>query len=236
LRRISTIARSRSPGRGESADKEHGRIEVRKIAVSAEVIPYLDWPGTAQVARIERTREIGGKVSTEIAYIVTSLTAAEADPERLLELSRGHWAIENRLHYVRDVTFGEDRCRVRAGARALAVIRNLVLHLIRSRGMAVPEARETSAKIALRSSHSSQEGFFEWPCRRSLLPEASMNQDESVALWRRSKWAWSAYILRQKAENQKAGAGRSTNYRLNGATKPANGSNPRQWTCLPCAS
>ena len=110
--------------------------------VSAEVVPYLDWPGAAQVARIERIREIGGKVSADTAYVVTSLTAAEAGPERLLDLSRGHWAIENRLHYVRDVTFNEDRCRVRSGARALAAIRNLVLHLIRSRGMAVPEARE----------------------------------------------------------------------------------------------
>jgi hypothetical protein len=50
--------------------------------------------------------------------------------------------MKNRLHYVRDVTFNEDRCRVRSGARALAAIRNLVLHLIRSRGMSVPEARE----------------------------------------------------------------------------------------------
>jgi len=126
----------------ETVDKQHGRIETRKIAVSTEVIPHLEWPGAAQVARIERTRETAGKTSTEIPYIVTSLSAAEANPERLLELSRDHWAIENRLHYVRDVTFNEDRCRVRAGARALAAIRNLVLHLIRSRGMSVPEARE----------------------------------------------------------------------------------------------
>jgi len=106
------------------------------------VIPHLEWPGAAQVARIERTRETGGKVSTETVYLITSLTAAEAGPERLLELSRTHWAIENRLHYVRDVTFNEDRCRVRSGARALAAIRNLVLYLIRSAGMSVPEARE----------------------------------------------------------------------------------------------
>jgi predicted transposase YbfD/YdcC len=96
----------------ESIEKEHGRIEVRKIAVSAEVIPHLDWPGAAQVARIERNREISGKASTETAYIVTSLTAAEAGPERLLQLSRSHWAVENRLHYVRDVTFNEDRMSV----------------------------------------------------------------------------------------------------------------------------
>ena len=126
----------------ETVEKAHGRIETPRIAVSAEVVPHLQWPGAAQVARIERTRETGGKISTEIAYIVTSLTAAEAGPKRLLDLSRTHWAIENRLHYVRDVSFNEDRCRVRAGARALAAIRNLVLHLIRSRGMSVPEARE----------------------------------------------------------------------------------------------
>ena len=126
----------------ETVEKAHGRIETRRIAVSAEVVPHLQWPGAAQVARIERTRETGGKISTEIAYIVTSLTAAEAGPRRLLDLSRTHWAIENRLHYVRDVSFNEDRCRVRAGARALAAIRNLVLQLIRSRGMSVPEARE----------------------------------------------------------------------------------------------
>ena len=99
-------------------------------------------PAKAGVARIERTRWIGGKQSTETAYIVTSLTAEKAGPDRLLDLARKHWAIENGLHYVRDVSFDEDRCRVRAGARALATIRNLVLYLIRSRGMSVPEARE----------------------------------------------------------------------------------------------
>ena len=104
-------------------------------------MPHLEWPGAAQVARIERERRIGDKVSTEVAYIVTSLTPAESGPARLLALTRGHWAIENRLHYVRDVSFNEDRCRVRAGARALAAIRNLVLSLIRERGLSVPEAR-----------------------------------------------------------------------------------------------
>jgi len=126
----------------ETVEKEHGRLEIRNIAVSAEVVPHLEWPAASQVARIERTREIDGKISKETVYIVTSLTAAEASPERLLDLTRTHWAIENRLHYVRDVSFNEDRCRVRSGARALAAIRNLVLYLIRSAGMSVPEARE----------------------------------------------------------------------------------------------
>ena len=110
--------------------------------MSAEVVAHLDWPGAAQVARIERSRRIGDKESTEVAYVVTSLPAAEAGPERLLELARAHWAIENRLHWVRDVSMSEDRCRVRAGARALAALRNLVLWLIRARGLSVPEARE----------------------------------------------------------------------------------------------
>ena len=126
----------------ETVEKEHGRLEIRNIALSAEVVPHLEWPAASQVARIERTREIDGKISKETVYIVTSLTAAEASPERLLELTRTHWAIENRLHYVRNVSFNEDRCRVRSGARALATIRNLVLYLIRSAGMPVPEARE----------------------------------------------------------------------------------------------
>lgn len=94
------------------------------------------------MARIERTRRVGGKESAEIVYLITSLGAAEAGPERLLALARAHWAIENRLHYVRDVTFNEDRCRVRAGARALSAVRNAALGLIRSRGLHVPEARE----------------------------------------------------------------------------------------------
>jgi predicted transposase YbfD/YdcC len=123
-------------------EKSHGRIETRSIAVSAEVVPHLAWPGAAQVARIERERRIGNKVSAEVAYLVTSLTAAQAGPERLLDLARAHWGIENQLHYVRDVSMDEDRCRVRAGARPLATSRNLVLNLIRSRGLPVREARE----------------------------------------------------------------------------------------------
>ena len=99
-----------------TVEKSHGRIETRSIAVSAEVVPHLVWPGAAQVARIERERQIGDKASVEIAYLVTSLTAEKAGPERLLALARAHWAIENQLHYVRDVSMDEDRCRVRAGA------------------------------------------------------------------------------------------------------------------------
>ena len=79
----------------------------------------------------------------EVRYGVTSLTAAEASPERLLELVRAHWSIENGLHYRRDETFREDRCRLTGqGARAMAVLNNLVLGLLRRSGVNnVPDAR-----------------------------------------------------------------------------------------------
>ena len=58
-------------------------------------MPHLDWPGVAQVGRIEREREIRGQTSREVAYAVTSLTREQAGPEALLSLVRGHWAIES---------------------------------------------------------------------------------------------------------------------------------------------
>ena len=61
-------------------------------------------------------------------------------PQRLLRLARDHWGIENRLHYVRDVAFAEDRCRVRAGARPLASLRNFAITLIRRAGLSISEA------------------------------------------------------------------------------------------------
>jgi len=128
-----------------TVDKAHGRIETRVAATSADVVPHLSWPGAAQVMRVERTRQIKGIVTTEIAYYVTSLPRTEAGPERLLALARAHWGIENKLHWRRDVSMNEDRCRVRAGARALASLRNLVLSMLKSAGTSVPAAREAYA-------------------------------------------------------------------------------------------
>ena len=115
----------------ETTGKDHGRIEIRRAMVSAEVVPHIEWPGAAQVMRIERTREIRGKTTIEIAYFVTSLTAADADPARLLGLNRGHWGVENKLHWRRDVSMSEDRSPGRAGARVMAGLRNLVLAMLR---------------------------------------------------------------------------------------------------------
>ena len=76
---------------------------------------------------------------------ITVIVAPQAGAQRLLELVRAHWGIENRLHWRRDVSMNEDRCRVRAGARSLAALRNLVLALLRNTGGSVPAARETYA-------------------------------------------------------------------------------------------
>lgn len=126
-----------------SVDKGHGRIETRTLTASTEAVGYLRWPGAAQILRIQRHRWINGKQSVDVAYAVTSLKPAEADPGRLLALWRDHWAIENRLHHVRDVSMNEDRCRVRACGIALANLRNATLTLIPRAGLNVRDARET---------------------------------------------------------------------------------------------
>jgi len=125
------------PPQWETVNKGHGRLEIRKIWASVALSGYLDFPHASQVFQIERIRKVNGKAeSRELAYGITSLTTAKASPSRILGLARGHWSIENRLHWVRDVTFDEDRSRVRkgAGAQAMAAFRNLAIGLLRLAG------------------------------------------------------------------------------------------------------
>ena len=112
----------------------HGdRVEVRRLWASAELVNYSDWPHLAQVCRTERIVHHKGKTRRELAYAVTSLSPQQAGPARLLELWRGHWGIENRVFWVRDVTMDEDRSQVRTGAapQIMAGLRNLVISLFR---------------------------------------------------------------------------------------------------------
>lgn len=76
-------------------------------------------------------------MTTEIAYAITSLSAERASAAALLALNRGHWGIENRLHWVRDVSFGEDACRAKAEQcpQNLAALRNVGLTLLRTSGV-----------------------------------------------------------------------------------------------------
>lgn len=132
----------------ETIEKGHGRLERRTLTASAELKGYLDWPYAEQVYRLERhvTRIADGKITQEVAYGVTSLIAGEADAARLLQLTRGHWGIENGSHYRRDQTLREDWCHLRTGhaAHMMSSINNLILKLLLGRGVTnVPEARRT---------------------------------------------------------------------------------------------
>src|SRR6266849_9199344 len=94
------------------------------------------WPSIAQVAQLTRTETKAGKTTTEVVYLITTLSPTKASPQRLLDLNRGHWSIENRSHYVRDVSFGEDRSSLRTGhaPQIMAALRNLVITLIHRSG------------------------------------------------------------------------------------------------------
>ncbi|MET7784847.1 ISAs1 family transposase [Streptomyces sp. NPDC005388] len=114
----------------------HGRDEIRRL--KAVTVPRLPFPHAEQALQIVRRRRTmrTGKVSLERVYAITSLTAHHADAADLAERVRGHWAIENREHHVRDVTFGEDASRVRTGSapRAMASLRNLAIGALRLAG------------------------------------------------------------------------------------------------------
>jgi len=119
----------------EQRSQHGGRHEVRRLRASTALREYLDWPGVQQVCEITRTVTQHGNPSSEVRYAITSL-AERVQAPTLLGHVRGHWGIENRLHYVRDVTFGEDASQVRSAAapEVLAALRNAVLGLLRNAG------------------------------------------------------------------------------------------------------
>ena len=122
-----------------TGDLGHGRLEIRELVTSTELNDFLggQWAGVAQVFRLTRTVREHGKTRTEVVYGITSLSPEQACAQRLLELVRDHWAIENRLHWRRDVTLREDHCQVRKGnaPRVLAVLNSFLLALLDFRGI-----------------------------------------------------------------------------------------------------
>jgi predicted transposase YbfD/YdcC len=124
-------------------EKAHGRVEMRSIRVSCELKGYSDWPGLEQVFEIRRCWQSKGVLKEAIRYGVTSLPARLAIPERLLTLKRGHWIIENGLHYVKDVTMGEDKSTIHLGngPKIMAALRNTALSLLRHAGYSTIAAR-----------------------------------------------------------------------------------------------
>lgn len=120
--------------RHTTVGKHGGRVERRSLETTSRLNAYLDWPDVAQVCRVQRTVRQGGKETQETAYAITSVPREQADAATLLSWWRGHWGIENRLHWVRDVTMGEDASRIRTGSgpQVMAGLRNAAISFLRS--------------------------------------------------------------------------------------------------------
>jgi len=136
-----------------TVNKGHGRFETRTLVSSTQLDEhYLDFPGAVQCFKLTRTRQRRDRATgqtkseTETVHGVTSLPRERADATRLLALVRSHWGIENKVHYVRDVTMGEDACRVRKRSApiVLATIRNALLGVTRALGVANRAAQSRS--------------------------------------------------------------------------------------------
>jgi hypothetical protein len=119
-----------------TVEKGHGRLEERVIRVSGELAAYSSWPYLEQVFEYTRTWTSKGVTKQQIRYGITSLPAEVSDAARLAVLKRGHWQIENALHYVKDVTLGEDASQTHVGTAAdvIAMLRNIAISLLRRDG------------------------------------------------------------------------------------------------------
>ena len=119
-------------------DGRHGRIEMRRLTCSTMLNEYLNWPGVQQVFEYttERKNITTGVVETQKHYGITSLSPDRASAADLLKYKRGHWSIENRSHWIRDVVFGEDASQVRCGdiPAIMAVLRNTAVAILRFAG------------------------------------------------------------------------------------------------------
>jgi hypothetical protein len=118
----------------------HGRLEVRTLRSSRQLNAYLapKWCDVAQVFQLQRRITRRQRTTTETVYGITSLSPQIAPPKRLLHLIRQYWQIENRLHWRRDVTLGEDGCTVSRGQtpQVLAMLNNVILALVDRLGVA----------------------------------------------------------------------------------------------------
>ena len=129
LDRCARLAWHRVPVLDRTRDHGHGRLELRIL--KAVTVHHFGFPHAAQVIQVtRRTRELRTRRwRTVTIYAITSLTFAQASPARLADDLRGHWAIENGLHYVRDTAFAEDNSQVRTGTapQVMACLRNLAI-------------------------------------------------------------------------------------------------------------
>jgi predicted transposase YbfD/YdcC len=131
---LASVPWRQVPVADDTRGRGHGRDERRTLKVTA-VATGLAFPHAAQAIRIVRRRRRPGKNrwSAEAAYAITSLTATHASPAELAAIIRGHWMIEDRLHWVRDMDYDEDRSQVRTASapRVMATLRNVALTILR---------------------------------------------------------------------------------------------------------
>ena len=139
---LADIDWSRARWSADTRDKAHGRLETRRCA-AVDLAPAkwdgrCDLHGRRQALRVERERVVlkTGQGTREIAYGLTSLGAEQAGPDELLDIVRRHWEVENRVHYVRDFSYDEDRCRAAAGhlPQNLAALSNAAISIVRVMG------------------------------------------------------------------------------------------------------
>lgn len=120
----------------KTVEKSHGRIEIRECWTisSPDYLAYVrnlsDWPNLRTVVKVRRERHIGAKIESEVKYYISSLVSGARS---ILNAIRGHWGIENRLHWVLDIAFREDDSRLRKGngPQNFAVLRHIALNLLR---------------------------------------------------------------------------------------------------------
>ncbi len=134
-----------------TVESGHGRsLERRELVASIDLNGYLDWPGVAQVFRLERTWREGEKAKRARHDGITNLAPQEADAARVLALRRGHWGIENRLHRRKDVTFGEDASLIHVGQgpTVMALLRDAAVSLLHRAGV-----RWVASRLRTHSQH-----------------------------------------------------------------------------------
>jgi predicted transposase YbfD/YdcC len=124
----------------------HGRVEIRRhTTITVSDAAWLDqeskWKKLTTVAMVERERHTDSKATKETCYYISSLGR---DVKRLAAVVRGHWGVENKLHWVLDIAFHEDGCRVRKdhGAQNLAILRHIALNLLK---------RERTSKVGVKN-------------------------------------------------------------------------------------
>ncbi|HMD15922.1 MAG TPA: ISAs1 family transposase [Terriglobales bacterium] len=136
----------------EHTPPDHGRLETRKIWTTTELNHYLDFPHVGQAFLVERhcTDKKTGATSREIAYGLTSRTPEQANPQRVLQVNRGHWTIENSCHYILDWNYDEDRSRIRTGygPENITRLRRFAIGVIKSQG-----ARSVAQKMRQLTRH-----------------------------------------------------------------------------------